>query len=343
MENECNMLPFERVLVTGGAGFIGSHIVDRLVKEGCKVVVLDDFSSGTMKNLEESFNSQSITVVRGKINEREFVRKVLQDIEVVFHQAAVTPTLENSVTSSQLNHVNVFGTINLLECALGAGVQRFVFASTAEVYGNTNSLPMTETHELLPVSPNGWSKLLAERACLEVTPNSGMKTTVLRYFNVFGKRSPINPPVGVINEFALRLLSMESPSIYGHGAHSRDYVHVEDVVDANILAASSGNSAGKAYNVGSGEHIPIERLAELESRILLGDNVIVPLDYKVARQIDVPNVYGDISAITRDTGLIPKYSIEKGLEAYLTWLRSSIAVEIERPIPQRRSAATPIN
>ncbi len=330
------MLPFDRVLVTGGAGFIGSHIVDRLISEGCKVVVVDDFSTGNMNNLASSSSSRSLTVVKGKVNEREILKRVLQDVEVVFHQAGVKETQHNPLMSSQINHVNVFGTINVLECALATGVKKFVFASTAEVYGNPSRVPMNETDDPMPVSPNGWSKFLAERACIDISRSSGMKTTVLRYFNVFGPRSPINPPIGVINEFAVKLLSMESPTIYGHGSHTRDYVHVEDVTAANILAASSDNSAGKAYNVGSGEHIPIERLAELESRILLGDNVIIPLDYKVARRIDVPNVYGNVTAIKRDLGFVPKYSIEKGLRIYLSLLRDSIEFGIERPIPLKR-------
>jgi nucleoside-diphosphate-sugar epimerase len=329
------MLPFERVLVTGGAGFIGSHLVDRLIYEGCKVVVFDDFSSGSMKNLEASSNSRSLTIVKGKINERPIVERILRDIEVVFHEAALPSTKEGPAMSSQLNHVNVFGTINLLECALKAGVSKFVFASSAEVYGNSNKLPMTEDQELLPVSPNGWSKLQAEKACLEISQNTGMKTTSLRYFNVYGRRSQIEPPLGVINEFATKLLTLEAPALYGQGAHTRDYVHVEDVVNANILVASSAN-VGNSYNVGSGEHIQVEKLAELESRILLGDNVVIPLDYKVARRIDVPAVYGDVSLIKRDTGFSPKFSIQEGLEDYLPSVRESVSKGIERPIPVRK-------
>ena len=334
------MLPFGKVLVTGGAGFIGSHLVDRLIGEGCDVTVLDDFSAGAMKNLEDSQLSRSLKIVRGSINDKEIVQSVLQDIEVVFHEASVTSTSERPVTPSHLNSVNVNGTINLLECSARKEVNRFLFASTAEVYGNPTTLPMTETQELTPVSPGGWSKLLGERACFEVGTSTGLKTTALRYFNVYGERSQTYPPIGVINEFADRFLSMESPVIYGKGVHERDFVHVEDVVSANMLAASSNNSAGKAYNVGSGEHVSIETLAELESRILLGDNVIIPLDYKLARQIDIPNVYGDIGLIKKELGFVPKYSIEQGLEKYLAWLRNFLAIEIERPIPTRSSSWT---
>ena len=330
------MLPFRKALVTGGAGFIGSHLVDRLIGEGCEVTVLDDFSTGSMKNLEDSLPSRSLSVVRGGVNNREMVDSVLSDVEVVFHLASIGGTVEKLVTSSHLNSVNVNGTLNLLGCSARRGVKRLVFASSAEVYGNPARLPMTESSELMPVSAGGWSKLLGERACFEFGASTGMKATALRYFNVYGKRSQTQPPVGVINEFAGRLLSMESPLIYGNGGHKRDYVHVEDVVTANILAASSDNSSGRAYNVGSGEYVSIETLAEMESRILLGDNVIIPLDYKLARQIDIANVYGDISLIKKDLGFAPKYSIEQGLEEYLTWLRGFIALEIERPTPMRK-------
>ncbi len=332
------MLPFRKALVTGGAGFIGSHLVDRLIEEGCEVTVLDDFSTGSMKNLEESLPSRSLRVVRGGVNNREIVDSVLSEVEVVFHLASIGGTVEKLVTSSHLNSVNVNGTINLLGCSARKGVKRFVFASTAEVYGDSRTLPMTESSELMPVSAGGWSKLLGERACFEVGTSSGLKTTVLRYFNVYGPRSQTNPPLGVINEFAERFLRMDSPIIYGKGEHARDYVHVHDVVSANVLAASSDNSSGRAYNVGSGEHVSIETLAELESRILLGDNVIIPLDYRLARQIDIPNVYGDISLIKKDLGFVPKYSIEQGLEKYLTWLRNFLAIEIERPVPTRRAS-----
>ncbi|MGI0078326.1 MAG: NAD-dependent epimerase/dehydratase family protein [Nitrososphaerales archaeon] len=331
------MSTFGKVLVTGGAGFIGSHLVDRLVSERCEVTVLDDFSRGSLNNLEESIPSRFLRIVKGSVNDKEIVRDVLEDVQVVFHLASVG-SLERLVTSSYLNSVNVNGTINLLECSAKKGVERFVFSSTAEVYGNSKTLPMTESNELMPTSPGGWSKLLGERACFEAGTSTGLKTTVLRYFNVYGPRSQTHPSVGVINEFAQRFLGMESPIIYGKGSHARDFVHVQDVVSANILAASRNNSGGRVYNVGSGEHISIETLAELESRILLGDNVIIPLDYKLARQIDIPNVYGDISLINKELGFVPKYSIEHGLEEYLVWLRNFLAIEIERPLPIRRSS-----
>jgi UDP-glucose 4-epimerase len=329
------MLPFGKALVTGGAGFIGSHLVDRLIEEGTEVTVLDDFSTGSIKNLEASSKSRMLKISKGSINDKELLRSELAGVEVVFHLASVTPSKERQVTTSYLNAVNVNGTIDLLESCVRTGVRRFVFASSAEVYGSQSKLPLSETSNLNPMTENGWSKFLGEKACFEFWLKTGIKTTVLRYFNVYGERSPIMPARGVVNEFAEKLLLMESPVIFGKGDHTRDFVHVKDVVIANILAGRA-DSAGRAYNVGSGTHVSIETLAEIESRFLLGDNVIIPFDYKLAKQIDVPNVYGDISLIREDLGYIPKHSVEEGLREYLSKLKNTLSLEVERPIPVRR-------
>jgi nucleoside-diphosphate-sugar epimerase len=329
-EKETKSLPFSKALVTGGAGFIGSHIVERLIRSGCDVVVLDDFTSGRVENLADSATSSRLRTIRGDINDPKLVSQILRDVEVVFHEAALSPTQGNALDPKIARRVNVDGTLNLLKYSTDLQVERFILASTAEVYGNS-SVPMTEDMAPSPITVNGWTKLEAERACAQAFAETGLKTTALRYFNVYGRRSKN----GVINEFAERLLSFESPIIHGKGLHIRDFVHVEDVATANMLAATSNNSAGRAFNIGSGSHTTIEDLAELESKILLGENILIPLDYKLARKVDIPAVYGEISLTRNELNFVPKYSLEEGLKSYLEWLKSNIALSVKRPIRSR--------
>jgi UDP-glucose 4-epimerase len=286
------MLSFQRALVTGGAGFIGSHIVDALIKEGCDVTVLDNFSSGKLENLVQSNLSGHLTIVNGDIMDTETVNKILKDTEVIFHQAATKHPVE-----------------------------RFVFASSFAVYGNTDHVPIKEIEETRPTSVYGKEKLTAEKYCQRAYEESGLETVVLRYFNAYGPRCDNSAYGGVIRRFAERLAIMEGPVIHGTGKQTRDFVFVDDVVRANFLAASSDITAGKIYNVASGVPTSIERLADILAELILGKNMVIPYEYRPQSLEEIDQGCADISLIQRDTGYNPEISIEEGLRRYLDSLR----------------------
>jgi UDP-glucose 4-epimerase len=311
------MLPFNRALVTGGAGFIGSHIVDHLLEEGCEIVVLDDFSSGNLSNLRGVSLSKNFTLIEGSINDEEVVKKVLKDAEVVFHEAAIVSVPKSIEDPKLVNHVNVDGTLNLLRNALNYDIERFVLASSAAVYGDGQKAPQKEDGLTRPISPYGLGKLTAERDCLEVHKMSGLRTTVLRYFNAYGPRSNGGPYSSVINKFIERLMHKESPIIYGSGKQIRDFVSVEDIVRANIMAALSGKSIGRVYNVATGIPVSIEKLAHLLCDLMLGKDTAQSFDYMPKLLGDIEESLADISLIQKDLEFYPKFTIEDGLRKYL--------------------------
>jgi nucleoside-diphosphate-sugar epimerase len=311
------LLKFRRALVTGGAGFIGSHIVDRLIREGCEVVVIDDLSSGKVENLAESKDSGKLEFVRGDICDEESVRRAFTGVEVVFHAAAIV-SVQRSISEPDLvNRVNVQGTSNLLRRAAEAGVERFVFSSSAAVYGRAVALPISEEAPLRPISPYGKSKREAEGLCFEVRSNQGLNVTVLRYFNVYGARSSAGEYSGVIRKFAERLYAKKPLVIYGNGKQVRDFVNVTDVVSVNILAATIQRGAGGVLNVGSGRCTTIAELAELETRLVLGPGKRARLQYRPARAGDIKKSCADISRMKKRLGFQPEVTLEQGLALYL--------------------------
>jgi UDP-glucose 4-epimerase len=324
---------FKRVLVTGGAGFIGSHVVELLLENQSEleqVLVLDDFSSGDLGNLVE--RTAKLRIIEGSVNDEDLVREVVKEVDVVIHEAAVVG-FERTVSEPGLAFkVNVEGTRTLLRfCSKTGTMKRFVFASSAEVYGNQERQPISEDAIPSPISPEGKSKLEAERACLEFQRMFGLETTILRYFNVYGPRSRMGSEGSVVNKFAERLLRGEAPQIFGKGRHSRDFIHVKDVALATVQAAFHEEAGAEIFNVGSGRSCSMEELADLESRILLGENVIIPLDYKLERAVDIEKSEADISKIRKKLGFalsIP--SLEEGLASYLKTLKPSRLEEEEQ-------------
>jgi len=242
------MKGYSKVLVTGGAGFIGSHLVDRLLAEGFEVAVLDDFSAGRMENISCHKDLREFRLVRGDVRDVGLVEKVVEDVDVVFHEAAlvdVALSVENPVL---FNEVNVVGTLNLLKACVDSGVKRFVFASSAAVYGD--SRPAEKREDMLPepISPYGVSKLAAESYVQVFNELYGLETVCLRCFNVYGSRQGLASSYsGVITAFISRLLKGEPPVIHGDGKQTRDFVHVDDVVSANMLALQSKNGVGWSF------------------------------------------------------------------------------------------------
>jgi len=253
----------KKVLVTGGAGFIGSHLVESLLKLGSRVVAydnFDDFYPGKEKNVEQSLQDQRYQLVRGDILDRETLGKVMRGVDVVFHlaaQAGVRYCINDPYKAEQ---VNVIGTLNVLTLAKERKVKKLVCASSSSVYGNPVKPVLTEDHPLRPTNPYGVSKLAAERYCLAFHDTYGSPVTCLRYFSVYGPRGR---PDQVIYAFAQSVAAGEAPTIFGDGKVTRDFTFVSDVVSATVLAAMADESVGEVFNIGYGREFSMEKIARM--------------------------------------------------------------------------------
>jgi UDP-glucose 4-epimerase len=312
---------FQSALVTGGAGFIGSHLVEALVAGGCRVTVLDDLSSGRESNLDP---------VAGRIN---FIRGSICDpgslaaaagCEVVFHLAAVVSvpkTVEDPLGSAAVNET---GSLKLLEAARGARARRVIFASSSAVYGDDPFLPKREEMPPRPLTPYAVQKLTIEYYLHVYQLLYGMETVGLRFFNVFGPRQdPSSPYSGVISIFMNRALNGQPPVIYGDGRQTRDFVFVGDVVQALLLAAASPAAKGRVFNVGTGKSVTINEL--WKTIAALSDCDALPV-HQAPRDGDILHSVSDIDAARTVLGFAPRVSWEKGLESTLDWYRKSTQV-----------------
>jgi UDP-glucose 4-epimerase len=301
------------VLVTGGAGFIGSHIATRLVQQGQQVRVLDNLSTGKPENLAHVNGELALT--RGDIRDAELVMRLCLGCELVFHQAAVV-SVPYSVEHPQETHdVNLQGTLNVLQAARAAGVRRVVFACSAAVYGQDPRLPKTEQMAPSPVSPYGLEKIAGEYYMSLFHQLYGVETVSLRYFNVFGPRQdPRSPYSGVISIFVDRLLAGTEPTVHGDGQQSRDFVFVDDVVQANLLASSVPRAAGRCYNVGRGQQTTLLQLLELLGQITGRE----PRPrHAEPRAGDIRASQADISRACAELGYDPQVEVREGLERLL--------------------------
>ena len=302
---------FNRVLVTGGAGFIGSHLMTRLLKEGFEVVVLDNLSTGGLENLELCLENENFRFVKGSIIDEQMVRDALKDVEAVFHLAAITSVPYSVEYPDVTREVNVDGTRKLLEECLSAGVERFIYVSSCAVYGEPEYLPIDEEHPARPVSPYAESKLEAERLCREFQKAYGLKTTIVRPFNVYGPRMKGGRYGGVIARFIERLRLNKPPIIYGDGTQTRDFVHVWDIINALMLTLNNQKAIGEIFNVASGVATSIGQLAKLVME-LSGVDGLKPL-YRPARNGDIKHSYADISKAKARLGYEPKISLKEGV------------------------------
>ncbi len=275
-----------KALVTGGAGFIGSHIVDRLLKDGHEVIVLDDFSTGHRSNLADH---AALTIVEGDISNPDTVNEIMPRIDWVFHMAAVASvpkTVNDPVGSSAVNYQ---GTLHLLEAARNNNVKRLVFASSAALYGDEPTLPKVETMCPVTLSPYAVDKMASEFACGMYTKLYGLETVCLRYFNVYGPRQdPSSPYSGVISIFTDKLKNKETPTIFGDGEQTRDFVFVGDVVEANMKAATTETGAGQFFNIATGNKITLNQLLQILCDIY---NIEFKVNYGEVRKGDIKDSY----------------------------------------------------
>jgi UDP-glucose 4-epimerase len=298
-----------RALVTGGAGFIGSHLVERLAQEGHEARAFDNLTTGKRENLA---HVPSAELVVGDIRDAHALGRAMEGCDVVFHQAAIVSVPYSIEHPHESLDVNLRGTLNVLEAARHAKTRRVVMASSAAVYGEDPELPKRESMTPSPISPYGLEKLASEHYLSMWSKLFGVETVALRYFNVFGPRQdPSSAYSGVISVFVDRILRGAPLTIFGDGEQFRDFVYVANVVDANLLAATRPNVSGRSYNIGCGGRTTLNELAQMLGRIA---GAAVAPKHEAPRAGDIRESIADISRAREELGYAPKIGVEEGLQ-----------------------------
>lgn len=307
-----------RYVVTGGAGFIGSNTVEELVRRGHSVVVLDDFSAGKEENLAEIRNK--ITVIKGSITDIEAVRKAMHEAEFVLHLAARTSVPRSVKDPLETNRINIDGTLNVLVAARDAKAKRVVFAASSSAYGETPTLPKTETMRPEPISPYGVTKFVGEVYAQVFGRCYGLENVCLRYFNIFGPRQdPSSPYSGVLAKFCTAFLEDGQPVIFGDGQQTRDFTYVENAVQANLLACEAPNVSGRVFNIGTGSRSSLSQTVELLSKI---SGKRLEVKYDPPRDGDIRDSLADIAQARQFLGYEPHVAFEEGLRRTFEWYRA---------------------
>lgn len=305
-----------RVLVTGGAGFIGSNVARTLLDEGHDVVVLDNLSTGHRANLS---TLRGVTFLEGDIRDTAVVTRAMQGVEVIFHLAASVGNARSIAFPIDDAETNVIGTLHVLEAARAAGTRLIVFSSSAGIFGELKHLPIREDHPVEPDSPYGTTKLAAEKLCLAYAKLYGLEAIALRYFNVYGTNQRYDAYGNVIPIFTHRLLHEMPLVIFGDGEQTRDFVNVKDVARLNLLATRARGVSG-AFNVGSGTSISINRLVAILSELA---GRPLPVEHDPPRQGDVRHSIADIAAARKVLHYEPTVPIVEGLREYLAWAEAA--------------------
>ncbi len=309
------------VLVTGGAGFIGSHLVDALVGSGARVRVLDDLSTGRPDNLAD--RADEIELIEGDVRDAGACRRAAAGVELLFHQAALGSVPRSLVDPATTLAVNVQGTANVLTAAREAGVRRVVYASSSSVYGDSPRLPKREGEEGEPLSPYAASKRMTEQLAAVLARCYRLPVVGLRYFNVYGPRQdPAGPYAAVVPRFLTAGLTGGAPQIYGDGRQTRDFTYVADAVCANLLAAAAPVVDGRALNVAGGRGVSILELARLVGRLTGNDR---PPEHRPPRPGDVPHSTADLERARAELGYQPRADLEEGLAATRRYYAARLA------------------
>jgi len=310
----------EKFLVTGGAGFIGSNICKKLVSDGCFVRVIDNLLTGKKSNLKDFIDK--IEFIEADMGDEEVARTAMKDIDVVLHQGAL-PSVPRSVDDPAATHKHcVDATFTLLLAARDAGIKRFVYASSSSAYGDTPTLPKVETMLPQPLSPYAVGKLVGEYYCSVFYKVYDLETISLRYFNVFGPhQDPTSQYAAAIPAFVTAVLKDNQPTVFGDGLQSRDFTYVDNVVEANLLAALAGHTAGEVVNIACGQAVTVNETIEAINAVV-GKN-IKPV-YADPRPGDVKHSLADISAAEKLIGFKPKVPFKKGLRLAIEWYRENL-------------------
>jgi UDP-glucose 4-epimerase len=306
-----------RALVTGGAGFIGSNLVDRLVADGHDVRVVDDLFTGFRENV-----TADAKFIEGSVADEAVIRAAVDGVDVVFHQAAHKAVLRSVEQPLVTDFANTHGTLTVLKAALDAGVRRVVYASSSSVYGGADVVPTPESQVLNPRSPYAVTKVAGEHYCKVFAELYGLETVRLRYFNVYGPRQrPDSTYAAVIPLFIDALVRGEQPTVHGDGLQSRDFTYIDDVIDANLAAATApgGACAGNVYNVAGGDETSLLELLDVIARIL---DVRAAPRFTEPRAGDVRRSRGDAGAAARDLGFVCRIPLEDGLRRTIEWIAS---------------------
>ena len=308
-----------RYLVTGGAGFIGSNLVDELIRRGHCVVVLDDFSSGKESNLAQA--GGKIDVYKGSITELGAVQKACEGVDYVIHLAARTSVPRSVKDPIESNRVNIDGTLNVLVAARDAKVKRYVFAASSSAYGETPVLPKIETMRPAPISPYGVTKYVGEMYAQVFGRVYGLENVSVRYFNVFGPRQdPSSQYSGVLSRFMLAALEGKQPVIYGDGQQSRDFTYIENVVDETLRACEAPEASGRVFNGGTGARITLNEVVKLLEKV---SGRSIKAVYDPPRNGDIRDSQADISLASTVLGYQPKVQFEEGLRRTWEWYRDN--------------------
>jgi len=310
----------ETFLVTGGAGFIGSNIADELIRQGARVKILDNFVTGFQENLDEI--SGDFEFIRGDLNDNKVLKKAVQGVDIVFHEAAL-PSVPRSVENPLETHeACVNGTLNLLLAAKEANVKRVIYAASSSAYGDQPTLPKVETMRPEPLSPYAAAKLMGEYYCQVFNKVYGLETICLRYFNVFGPRqNPSSMYSGVISRFIDALMKDGTPVIYGDGEQSRDFTFIANVVDANIKAAQTEKGIGEVMNAANGDRITLNELLEVLKEIT--EKLNVAADYQPERKGDVKHSQCSNARAVELIGYKKLVGLEEGLRKTIDWWKLS--------------------
>jgi len=306
-----------RYLVTGGCGFIGSHIAEALATEGAEVRIYDNLSSGYERNIAGFRDKVQFT--RADVRDRSALELAMEGVEGVFHEAALVSVFDSVERPLDNHEINVTGTLNVLLAARARKVRRVVVASSAAVYGNDPALPKREDMLPQPESPYGAAKIAKEHLMAVFAKLYGLQTVSLRYFNVYGPRQdPSSPYSGVLSLFMKAALERKSPVIHGDGEQSRDFTYVEDVVALNLKAARAPGVSGRVYNAGNGGRVTINQAWALVQKL---EGVDLAAVHSAPRAGDVRDSQADTTAAVRDLGHAPRYSFEEGMRLTLEWYR----------------------
>jgi UDP-glucose 4-epimerase len=303
-----------RILVTGGAGFIGSHLVPRLLELGYSVTVLDNLSNGKLENLQGVLDHPKFMFRRGDILDKTLLNEVFDEVDSVTHLAALIDVSASLADPRQNHEVNVNGTFNMLHAAMKHNVEKFVFASSTAVYGDAKKLPVQENSALHPISPYAASKVAGEAYCSAFANCFGLETVALRFFNIYGLRSENSPYSGVITKFLRKIMNDEALTIDGDGRQTRDFIHVRDVVKAVVLALGQKGLKGEVFNVCTGVHTSINELAAT-LKTVTGKNLNVK--YGPARLGDIRKSYGDPALAAENLGFKATVDLTMGLQMLL--------------------------
>lgn len=312
-----------KFLVTGGAGFIGSNLVEALLNKGCFVRVLDNFSIGKKENLEEFMNHENFELIEGDIRDLETCQKACKDITYVLNQAAWGSVPRSIEMPLLYEEINIKGTLNMMTAARDNGVKRFVYASSSSVYGDEPNLPKIEGREGNLLSPYAITKKVNELYAKNYFDLYGLETVGMRYFNVFGrKQDPHSYYSAVIPKFVSLLLNDEAPTINGDGEHSRDFTYIDNVIEANLRACLAPKEAcGKAYNIAYGGRVSLNELYEVLRSLLNKD--IKPI-YGPNRKGDIKHSNADISSAKTLLNYNPSYSFEDGIKLTIEWYKDNL-------------------